>query len=823
MEAKKLLKELSLKEKSSLCSGKDNWHTKNIDRLGISSINISEGQHGLQKTNKSERNINLSDIKKSTCFPTASLAACVWDNTLLYRMGVAIAEEALQESVSIVLGPQINIKRSPLCGRNFEYFSEDPLLSGELAASFIQGIQSRGIGASLKHFAINNQETEKFRSNAVVDERALHEIYLYGFEIAVKKGRPWTIMTSYNMINGVYATENEWLLKDLLRQKWGYRGLIISGSGSVNNISKSIHSGLNIEMPSTHGYTVKKIVHAIRTKQLDIKCLDDVVEKNIDTIRNSLARKKENFEYNPFLHHSLARKIASESIILLKNSGNILPLSRSASKKKGIAIIGEYAKYPRIQARGSSSVNAIKIDTVLEELEKNEIPYTYARGYNSKSSENNNKSIIKEALKVATDAYRVVLFIGLTDESENGYIDKDNLEIPKSHQILLDEISKVNKNIIVVLYGCSTPVMPWLSKTKGLLHVYLGGEAISSAIVDILLGDVNPSGKTTETYPTDVKYCPSYNYFAKENLNVEYRESIFVGYRYYQMLSDKDKKEQVLFPFGFGLSYTSFEYKNIKLSEKRTTDYNLLSRRNITVTFELENIGNYNGAEVVQLYISQKNPAIFKPKRELRGFEKVFLKKGEKKSISFKISYRSFAYYNIIKKNWDIEDGTYIVELGTNSEHILLSEKLVIEKEKLFDSKSQYDIKKLYPYYNIDKVQNDDNGFIIEDKYFDALFEDKNLCMQDTLESTYSLNSTLEEIKDTFFGKILYKKILKNMEIVNDESMDILFKNLVKEQPLRMYIPSLGSNGGAIVEAFIALLNKKYLKAIKFLIYYNYI
>ncbi len=464
-------------------------------------------------------------------------------------------------------------------------------------------------------------------------------------------------------------------------------------------------------------------------------------------------------------------------------------------------------------------VNPTKVDSILEEIEKNEIPYKYARGYDS-SSDKQNKSLINEAVKIARDAYRVILFIGLTSHMENANIDRTHLEIPKSHQLLLEEISKVNKSIIVVLYGGSPVIMPWISKAKSLLHAHLGGQAVGSAIVDILFGDINPSGKTTESYITDIKYCPSYNYFAKDNLNIEYRESIFVGYRYYQSLADKDKRKRMLFPFGYGLSYTTFEYKNMKLSEKRGSDYSLLARRNITVTFELENIGNYDGSEVVQLYISQKNPSVFRPKRELRGFQKVFLKKGEKTVVTFKIGYRSFAYYNTETKNWAIDADTYTVELGTNSEHILLSENIIIQKQKSVISKSRVNIldndekiEKLYPYFNINKICNSakNDSLVIEDNYFYALFEDYNAVVIEPAENKYSRNSTLEEIKHTFWGARFYKKVMSKIKVLAESEIEYM----LREYPLRIYAYLFGSSGVKAIERLVDLLNKNYKNAIK--------
>lgn len=820
MLPKELVLKMTLEEKAAVCSGKGVWDTLNIDRLEIPSITLTDGPHGLRKSKSKDSNNTIADSVVSTCFPTSSLIASSWDTTLLYRMGAAIAEEALSEGVAVVLGPGVNIKRSPLCGRNFEYYSEDPFLAGEIASSYIQGMQIRGVGASLKHFAANNQETKRLLLDVVVDERAMNEIYLLPFEMAVKKAKPWTVMASYNKINGTYSTENEELLTDILRKKWGYKGLVVSDWSAVNDIVSAIKAGLDLDMPTRYKFNTNKIIKAVKKGDLEIEVLDQTVERILELVSNYVKNKKEKSFYNKSIHHKIARKLASESIILLKNNSKILPLSKTVLRKKKLAVIGEYADKVRIQGDGSSLVNAFQTDNVLCSLDLNNINYSYARGYDSDDDKIDN-ALMQEATLLAEEADYAIVFAGLTNNYESEGFDRTNMDMPPNHNALIEAVSSVNKNVIVVLYGGSPMSMPWISKVKAILHTYLGGEAVGSAIVDILFGDVNPSGKTTESYPVSAEYNPSYNYFPGEDRTVEYRESIFVGYRFYQMLSDKNKKRRLIFPFGYGLSYTMFEYKKMALSDEKTTDKNLLSMQHILVKMEIQNTGDYDGSEVVELYISPQTPKVFRPKRELKCFSKVFLKKGESKTLDFRLTFRSFAYYNTSIHNWHIEEGFYIVELGTSSENILLSKTIYIENElkKLDKSLSENDASET-AYQDINSMLSENGTFVIPKDDFEKILgrrlkgnSDKN---QNGEKEKYSLNSTLDEIKDSAFGKIFYKYMMKKIEgVFSDPSMSKILKNMRYECPIRALLGYMGKGGGKNVETFINILNKKYLEALK--------
>ncbi len=821
MEAEKLLKELTPKEKTLLCSSKGFWQTHNIDRLSIASIKFATFDRGGDRANSYDKYISLADKNKHSNFPLIELVASIWDNTLFYRLGLAVAEEALSKNISIVLLPNINIKRNMIVDSKCQYFSEDPLLSGELMASFIQGLQFRGVGGCVRYFGSFGQDPDVYNSNAVVDERALNEIYLYGFEIAVKKGRPWSIMASSHKINGIYSNENKSLLKGTLENKWGYRNVVLADGAPLNNIVSSIENGVCMEFPNSYGYSEKRIGNAIRTGLLDMKHLDHAAKNNLHLIVSANERKKLSFKYNEYLHKSIASKVVAESTILLKNSSNVLPLSRSISKKRGIAIIGEYAKGSPIELEDTPNVKEARADSIINELEKNEIEYQYTKGYDSKNPKSS-KDLIKEAVAISGKAYRVILFLGQT-ESEK-FASKDHFNISEEQLMLIDEVSKVNKNIVVILYGYGVINMPWISKVKSLLHIRANNLYSGSAIVDLLFAEVNPSAKTTETYIKDLRYSPSYSYLNEDdNSNIEYRESIFFGYRYYNMLAAKNKKEAVLFPFGYGLSYTTFEYKNIQLSEKLTTVYSLLSRKSVSVSFELTNIGSYVGAEVVQLYISQKDSKIQKPKKQLRAFEKISLKKGETKIVTFKLGARAFAHYSTQKKDFDIEDGIYFIEIGTNSEDILLSAMLTLEKiggTKEDAPDKDMIIDSLQAYRGIAHKFDRNDAITFEDAAFESLFDDKSKSVVQKVANFYTFNSSLEDIHKTYWGRRLQKKIVKKIEEVgtanglnNDEIKD-LSKKILK-LPLRMHIPFLGSRGAATLEATIEACNKKYIEAFK--------
>ncbi|MFA5450219.1 MAG: glycoside hydrolase family 3 C-terminal domain-containing protein, partial [Clostridia bacterium] len=684
---KSLLNELTLEEKAALCSGVAPWETTPISRLGIPSVFVADGPHGVRREVESEGGIGnvFKDSLPATCFPPAVTLASTWDKALLGEVGAALADECLEQGVSVLLGPGINIKRNPLCGRNFEYFSEDPYLTGELAAAYINGIQQKGVGTSLKHYAINSQEFRRLVSSSDVDERTAREIYLSAFETAVKKSQPYTIMSSYNRINGVYAGEDKNLLTQILREEWGYQGLVVSDWGAVSDRVKGVWAGLDLQMPSSNGEHDKMIVNAVKSGKLDIDDLDTAVTRVLRFVFkcHEVYEKNKGYKADYKKHHALARRAAAEGSVLLKNTGPILPLAEGAE----IAVIGELADKLRSQGSGSSRLNPKDEVSFLAALQRENIKFEYAPGY-SVTSPAPKEDMIYQACKLAESKENVLLFIGLTEDFESEGFDREHLSIPPSHITLLEEIYKYNKNIIVVLTGGSPVVMPWIDKAAAVLNVYLTGEAGGESTLDVLFGRVNPSGKLAETYPLQLSDVLSTNYFGK--YIAEYRESIYVGYRYFDTAN-----KPVLFPFGHGLSYTAFEYSNLTLSAEKITDNDTLE-----ISFDVKNIGQYEGKEVVQVYVNDIKSTIFMSDKQLKAFEKISLKAGETKTVTIELDARSFAFYNIKTKSWTAEEGEFDILVGSSSRDIRLDKRvyLVAQTTEIADFRdaapNYYDIAK---------------------------------------------------------------------------------------------------------------------------------
>ncbi len=665
MNIKELIKQMSLEEKASLCSGLNFWNTKPIERLNIPSIMMTDGPHGLRKQSEGADHLGINESVEATCFPTASALACSFDRDLVKELGIAIGEECQSENVSIVLGPGANIKRSPLCGRNFEYYSEDPYLSSEMAKNQIQGTQSQGIGTSLKHFAANNQEHRRMTIDTIVDERTLREIYLASFETAVKEAQPWTVMCAYNKLNGEYCSENYRLLTEILRNEWGFEGFVVSDWGAVNDRDKGLSSGLELQMPADGGMGDNLIVEAVKRNRLSEGVLDEAVERILNIIFKAVENKGENVIYSKEKHHELARKIAGECMVLLKNEEKILPLK----KEENIAVIGELATKVRYQGGGSSHINPTKVDNAYEEIVNFAGPenVSYARGYDL-SIDDTIYDLAEEAKKLAIEADKVILFIGLPERYESEGFDRTHLNIPKNQYNLVKTLKSVNENIVVILSNGSPIEMPFVSDVKAILEAYLTGQASGKAICDLLYGEVNPSGKLAETFPLKLSDNPSYLNFPGEVDKVEYKEGIFVGYRYY------DKKAMdVLFPFGYGLSYTNFEYSNLKISKNEIDD-----TEKVTVSVNIKNIGDVFGKEIVQLYIRDKESSVTRPEKELKGFEKIGLEPGEEKEVTFILNKRSFAYYNVDLGDWHVESGEFEILIGKSSREIVLKEVITV-------------------------------------------------------------------------------------------------------------------------------------------------
>ena len=657
-DLKKIVSEMTLEEKAGMCSGLDFWHLKEVEHLGIPKVMVSDGPHGLRKQDEKGDHLGINDSIKAVCFPPAVLSACSFDRGLMEEMGKAIGREAQANDVSVVLGPAVNIKRSPLCGRNFEYYSEDPYLAGEIAAAFVKGVQSQHVGTSIKHFAANNQEYRRMSSSSEVDERTLREIYFPAFETAVKKAQPYTFMCSYNQINGTFASENKWLLTDVLRGEWGFKGYVMSDWGAVNDRVKGLEAGLELEMPASGGDNDAMIVKAVKDGALEEKILDQAVERILRIIFEYADHRKPQ-EFTMEKDHEGAQHIAEESMVLLKNENHILPLKTSEKA----AFIGGFARNPRFQGGGSSHINCFKTTNVLDSVPC-DAQVVYAEGFPA-DRDFYDKALADEAVKAAAEADKAVIFAGLPESFESEGYDRSHMRLPECQNRLITEILKVQPNTVIVLHNGSPVEMPWLGEIKGLLETYLGGQAGGAAAANILYGKINPSGKLAETMPLKLSDNPSYLNFGGGE-KVEYREGIFVGYRYYDT-----KEMDVAFPFGYGLSYTTFAYSNLKLSMENPTE-----KDTVMVSADITNTGKSAGKEVVQLYIRDLTGSAIRPEKELKGFEKVFLEPGETKTVTMELNKRSFAWYNTELHDWFAASGDYEILVGASSRDIRLTETL---------------------------------------------------------------------------------------------------------------------------------------------------
>lgn len=664
MKIKNIVEKLSLEEKAGLCSGKDFWTTKEIPHVGIGSVMLSDGPVGLRKQKGNPDHLGLNESIKAICFPSACLTACSFDRSLMEQLGETLGDECLAEDVAVILGPSMNIKRSPLCGRNFEYISEDPYLTGELATTYIKGVQSRNIGTSVKHFAANSQEKNRTTTSSNVDERTLREIYLSAFEKAVKEASPWSVMASYNKINGVYASENEWLLNEVLRKEWGFEGFVVSDWNAVVHRVAGLTAGMDLEMPGNDGRTDKKIIEAVTTGELDEEILNQAVSRIIEAILRYQENTGEQYIFDYERDHERATEIARKSMVLLKNNG-VLPLD----KKQKIAFVGEFAKHPRFQGGGSANVNAYRVEGAIDCV--NDLNVVYAQGFSAQGSEKQ-EELFNEAVETAAKADVAVVFIGLPDTYESEGYDRTHLDIPQVQNDLVSAICKKQKKVVVVLHNGAPVLMPWLNQVSAVLESYLGGEAVGKAQVDILFGDANPAGKLAETFPMHLAHNPSYTNFAEKCKEVNYKEGIFVGYRWYD-----SRNIDVLFPFGFGLSYTSFTYRNMKLSRREMTDDDI-----VKVSVDVTNSGETAGDEIVQLYIGDNTNVIVRPEKELKGFERVHLASGETKTVTMELDRRSFAYYSELIHDWYCSGGEYIIKIGKSSRDIVLEESITFIQEK---------------------------------------------------------------------------------------------------------------------------------------------
>ena len=775
-----LIAQMTLEEKASMCDGLDYWHSQPVDRVGIKSIALNDGPHGIRKKGNPEENKDILKGVPAICFPTASATACSWDTDLIYKMGEALGDECRKEQVSVLLGPGTNIKRSPLCGRNFEYFSEDGVLAGEMAAAFINGVQSKGIGTSLKHYAANNQETRRMTVNAVVDERTLRETYLLPFEIAVKKAQPWTVMNSYNRLNGTYAAENKWLLTDVLRGDFGYEGVVITDWGAENERVPGLIAGQEIEMPTSTGIGTKLIIDAVNNGELDEAILDAACDKIIELTKKAEPMLGKSYTYDSDEHHNLAREIAGQCMVLMKNDNNVLPLKKDSK----IALIGEMAHTPRYQGAGSSLINPIKLDNAYATMKEMGVDFTFSKGYELKKCKaKKSMELILEAKERARNADVAVVFIGLTDEYETEGADRHHLSIPPMHITLVEEVAKVNPNTVVVLSGGASIEMPWADKVPAILNMFLTGQAGGSAVCDILFGDVNPSGKLSETYPLALSDNSSYNYFPGTPVSVEHRESVYVGYKYY----DTANKE-VAFPFGFGLSYTTFEYSDIKVSADKIKDTDT-----VTVSFKVKNTGDVDGAEVAQVYVNDVESTIFRPAKELKGFKKVFLKAGEEAEISIDLDKRAFAYYNVNLGDWHVESGDFKILVGASSRDIKLEATVYVESTVEAEIP---DYKTTAPcYYGADIMNVSDDAFkAVYGKELPPSTRDKN--------APFTVLNTIEDAQDSKWGGRIYRLLIKLL------GADTMAGAVATQLPIKNFISmSFGLFSPEMAEGLILIIH----------------
>lgn len=794
-KAKELVSQMTLAEKASLCSGKDNWSLKGVPRLGLTEIMMTDGPHGLRKQSVGSDSLDIFQSLPAVCFPTASALACSYDRRLIYEVGKAIAEECRQENVAVVLGPGINIKRSPLCGRNFEYYSEDPFVSGELAAAFIQGVQSQNVGASLKHFAANNQEKRRMTVDSVMDERTLREIYLAGFERAIKKAQPWTVMCSYNRIEGEHASQNKRLLTDILRGEWGFDGLVVSDWGATVDRVKGLAAGLDLEMPHFDDTHDRQIVAAVERGLLSVEVLDQAAQRVTELILR--AGDRQELQYDLEAHHALARRAAAESAVLLKNEG-MLP-GKTTDKA---AVIGAFAVQPRYQGTGSSKVVPVRLDSALEELCELGLEPEYAQGY-WLDCDHDSGALVAEACRVAKDKDIVYIFAGLPDSYEAESFDRENMKLPVCHDRLIEAVSQVNERVVVILQGGAPMELPWAERVQGILLMYLGGEASGGACADVLLGRVNPSGKLAESWPFTNADSPASAFFPGYPLSVEYRENIFVGYRYY----DTAKKE-LRYPFGFGLSYTQFEYSDLSISSSNIADTDTM-----TASCRVRNTGSTAGSEVVQLYLAKQGSIIIRAEQELKGFEKIYLQPGESQEVHFHLEGRDFAYYNTNNATWHVEAGAYELRIGASSRDIRLT--AVIQVTSTIEAPLPDLREEAACYYDLS------GGLQVSDEAFIAVLGRPLPARERQTGAAHTINSTFSDIQDKWLGRQFLKIIWKKIDKLGADNPDIklLAEKTIMDAPLRQIATwSTGDGNGGFstnqMEGLVDLLNGKLIKGL---------
>ncbi len=788
-EAKTMVSKMTLKEKTSLLSGADYWHTKPVERVGLPSVSMSDGPHGLRKEVFSGKKGEKTTLP-AVCFPTACLTACSFDRTLLRELGTALGEAARAENVDILLGPGLNCKRSPLCGRNFEYFSEDPVVSGELAAAYVEGVQSQNVGVSVKHFALNNQEIRRMIVDSVADERAMFELYLSGFERVFQKSRPWTVMCSYNRVKGVQASDNKWLLTDVLRTRFGFDGLVMSDWGAVYDRVKGVSAGLDVEMPYIDPYRDYLVEQAVLSGQLDESEVDRCAERVCELALRARARQP--LEQKHAEHHAFARKAATQGAVLLKNEDSLLPLKPGAS----VAVVGAFAKTPRYQGAGSSKVVPYVIDVPLNELTALGLATEYAQGY-ALESDTPEEALIAEACRVCAGKDAAILFLGLPDRYESEGFDREKLNMPQSHIELVRRVKEVNPKVAVVLMGGSVIDMDWEENAKSILMMYLGGEAVGGAAADLLTGKAVPCGKLAESWPLKLEDNPSSAYFPGYPHTVEYRESIFVGYRYYDTAN-----KPVRYPFGYGLSYTTFVYSNLRLSRSTLNEGETLE-----VACDVTNTGSVTASEIVQLYVSHRSDVMMSVSQELKGFEKIALQPGETKPVRFTLTRRDLSYFNAGASDWRVEGDAYEVRVSASSRDVRLKASVQAEADA---NQVLPDYRVAAPcYYDLS------SGINVPDDVFAALLGHSIPQRERAEGDPFTPNSTLREAEHTPLGGLLVlfgRQAAKRMKA--DKEVGQMVEYLLFESPIRMLTMSGGGFGPKQVDAFVMMLNGKFFRGL---------
>ena len=768
MKHKDIISKLSLDEKCYLLSGRDFWSTYSIKSKGVPSITLSDGPHGVRKQEGAGDQLGLNGSVPATCFPTAATIANSWDPSLGEEIGRSLGEESACQEVAVLLGPGLNIKRSPLCGRNFEYFSEDPYLAGKMAAGYIRGIQENGVSACPKHFAANNTELRRQASNSVVDERTFREIYLTGFEIAVKEGHAKSIMSSYNEINGVYANENEHLLQEILRDEWGFDGFVVSDWGAGNNFVEGVRAGSHLEMPTTGGDSAEQLIKAVKQGKIDIKLVNRRVDELLDVVLSThkAVEAYKGKKFNKKAHHAVAQKASEQSIVLLKNEDNILPLKPGTK----VAVIGDFAETPRYQGAGSSVVNPTKLDSCTGVIKNFPLDVIgFEKGYPRVGP--GDAAMQANAAALAKKADVVLLSEGL---------DRPHMKLPESQVSLLKAVSAANSNVVIVMAAGSTVEMPWLDECKAMVHGYLCGQAGAAAILRVIMGDVNPSGKLSESYPMSYNDVSSRPYFPAKERSVEYREGLYVGYRYYDTVGTP-----VLFPFGFGLSYTTFAYSDVSATDKE-------------VTFTITNTGGRDGSEIAQVYVSAVAPKIYRPKKELKGFTKVFLKAGESKTVTVPLDDKAFRYFNTRTNRYEIDGGEYQILVGANVSDIRLEATVSVAGT---NAPLPYEIADLPSYASGSILSVPDEEFkkLLGHPIPDGSWT-KELGMNDAIAQLYYAKS----IKARLIGKIMQNMLKKSMD-KGKPDLNIIF---ITNMPFR----AIGKMAGGMVsqkmcESIVTIVN----------------